>query len=54
VDQVGEKLARLEFTLQEANSTLRALQREREAAEQGNKTLRTRGTPAADPASVQS
>jgi hypothetical protein len=47
---VGEKLARLDFTLQEANNTLRALQREREVAErieQGIKALRTRNTTAA-------
>jgi hypothetical protein len=45
VDHVGEKLARLDFTLQEAHNTLRALQRERELAErveQGIKALRAR------------
>jgi hypothetical protein len=45
VDHVGEKLARLDFTLQEAHNTLRALQREREMAErieQSIKALRTR------------
>ncbi|HEY6353853.1 MAG TPA: hypothetical protein VIY30_05140, partial [Burkholderiaceae bacterium] len=45
VDHVGEKLARLDFTVQEAHNTLRALQREREVAErieQGIKALRTR------------
>jgi hypothetical protein len=44
VDHVGDKLARLDFTLQEAHNTLRALQREREVAErieQGLKALRT-------------
>ena len=43
VDDVGEKLARLDFTLQEAHNTLRALQRERELAERvehGIKALR--------------
>ena len=49
VDHVGEKLARLDFTLQEAHNTLRALQREREVAErieQGLKALRNRsGAP---------
>jgi hypothetical protein len=46
VDHVGEKLARLDFTLQEAHNTLRALQREREMAErieQGIKALRRSG-----------
>jgi hypothetical protein len=45
IDDVGEKLARLEFTVQEAHNTLRALQREREVAErieQGIKALRAR------------
>ena len=45
IDHVGEKLARLEFTVQEAHNTLRALQRERELAErieQGLKALRSR------------
>jgi hypothetical protein len=46
---VGEKLARLDFTLQEAHNTMRALQREREVAErieQSIKALRTRsGAP---------
>ncbi len=45
IDHVGEKLARLDFTVQEAQNTLRALQREREVAErieQGIKALRTR------------
>ena len=45
IDHVGEKLARLDFTVQEAQSTLRAPQREREVAErieQGIKALRTR------------
>ncbi len=46
IDDVGEKLARLDFTVQEAQNTLRALQREREVAErieQGIKALRARG-----------
>jgi hypothetical protein len=45
VDHVSEQLARLDFTLQEAQNTLRALQREREVAErieQGMKALRNR------------
>ncbi len=45
IDDVGEKLARLEFTVQEAQNTLRALQRERELAERiehGIKALRAR------------
>ncbi|HTP70696.1 MAG TPA: hypothetical protein VML58_00655 [Burkholderiaceae bacterium] len=45
VDDVGERLARLDFTVQEAHNTLRALQRERELAErieQGLKALRIR------------
>jgi len=45
IDDVGEKLARLDFTVQEAHNTLRALQRERELAErieQGIKALRAR------------
>jgi len=45
IDDVGEKLARLDFTVQEAHSTLRALQRERELAErieQELKALRAR------------
>ena len=45
VDHVGEQLARLDFTVQEAQNTLRALQREREVAErveQGIKSLRNR------------
>jgi hypothetical protein len=40
-------VARLDFTVQEAQNTLRALQREREVAErveQGIKALRTRGS----------
>ena len=43
--RVSEKVARLEFTVQEAHNTLRALQREREVAErieQGIKALRAR------------
>ena len=46
IDHVGEKLARLDFMVQEAQNTLRALQREREVAErieQSIKTLRVRG-----------
>ena len=45
LEPLGEKLARLDFTVQEAQNTLRALQREREVAErieQGIKALRTR------------
>ena len=47
IDHVGEKLARLDFTVQEAQNTLRALQREREVAErieQGIKALRSRSS----------
>ena len=47
IDHVGEKVARLDFTVQEAQNTLRALQHEREVAErveQGIKALRTRGS----------
>ena len=47
IDHVGEKVARLDFTVQEAQNTLRALQREREVAErveQGIKALRARGS----------
>ena len=43
IDHVGEKIARLDFMVQEAQNTLRALQREREVAErieQGIKSLR--------------
>jgi hypothetical protein len=43
IDHVGEKLARLDYMVQEAQNTLRALQREREVAErieQGIKSLR--------------
>jgi hypothetical protein len=43
IDHVGEKLARLDFMVQEAQNTLRALQREREVAErieQGIRSLR--------------
>ena len=49
VDHVAEKVAQLEFTLQEARNTLRTLQHERELAErieQGIKQLRTRTAPA--------
>jgi hypothetical protein len=47
IDHVGDQLARLDFTVQEAQSTLQALQREREVAErieQGIKALRTRSS----------
>lgn len=43
IDHVGEKMARLDFMVQEAQNTLRALQREREVAErieQGIRSLR--------------
>jgi archaellum component FlaC len=43
IDHVGEKIARLDFIVQEAQNTLRALQGEREVAErieQGIKALR--------------
>ena len=43
-----EKIARLDFMVQEAQNTLRALQREREVAErieQGIKSLRASSTP---------
>ncbi len=46
IDGVGEHLARLDFTVQEAQNTLRALRTEREVAarvEQGIKSLRARG-----------
>jgi len=49
IDDVGEKLARLAFTVQEAHNTLQALQRERELAErieQGIKALRARNAAA--------
>ncbi len=45
IDHVAEKLARLEFVMQEAQNTLRTLQHERELAErieQSIKQLRTR------------
>jgi RNA polymerase-binding transcription factor DksA len=45
VDHVADKAAQLEFTLQEARTTLRALQHERELAErieQGIKKLRSK------------
>jgi prefoldin subunit 5 len=50
IDHVGDQLARLDFTVQEAQNTLRALQREREMAErieQSIKARRTRGGLAA-------
>jgi predicted nucleic acid-binding Zn-ribbon protein len=40
IDQVGERLARLDFTLQEAQNTLRALQRERDASERTEQSLK--------------
>lgn len=46
IDGVGEQLTRLDFTVQEAQNTLRALRTEREVAErveQGIKSLRARG-----------
>ena len=49
IDHVGEKLARLDFMVQEAQNTLRALQREREVAErieQGIKSLRANSSGA--------
>jgi hypothetical protein len=45
VDHVAEKVAQLEYTLQEARNTVRALQHERELAErieQGIKQLRSK------------
>ena len=48
VDHVAEKLVRLDFVLQEAGNTLRALQHERELAErieQAIKQLRARTQP---------
>jgi hypothetical protein len=56
VDHVGDRLARLDFTLQEAQNTLRALQREREVAErieQGLKALRSSRNTATKPATSQ-
>jgi len=50
IDHVGDQLARLDFTVQEAQNTLRALQREREMAErieQNIKARRTRSVAAA-------
>ena len=49
IDHVAEKVAQLEFTLQEARNTLRTLQHERELAErieQGIKQLRSKTTQA--------
>ena len=49
VDHLSEKLARLDFMTQEAQNTLRTLQRERELAERiehGIKQLRSRSLPA--------
>ena len=51
VDHIGEKLARLDFMVQEAQNTLRSLQREREIAErieQSIKTLRVRSVGGAE------
>ena len=48
VDHLSEKLARLDFMTQEAQNTLKTLQRERELAErieQGIKQLRARAMP---------
>jgi len=47
VDQLAEKVAQLEFLLQEARNTLRTLQHERELAErieQGIKQMRSRSS----------
>jgi hypothetical protein len=41
IDRVGEKLARLDFMMQEAQNTLRALQREREIAERIEKSIKS-------------
>ena len=49
VDHLSEKMARLDFMTQEAQNTLKTLQRERELAErieQGIKQLRARAMPA--------
>jgi hypothetical protein len=51
IAHIGEKLARLDFMVQEGQNTLRALQREREVAErieQSIKTLRTRARGGAE------
>ena len=48
VDHLSEKLARIDFITQEAQNTLKSLQRERELAErieQGVKQLRSRSLP---------
>ena len=48
VDHLSEKLARLDFMTQEAQNTLKSLQRERELAERiehGIKQLRSRSVP---------
>jgi hypothetical protein len=48
VDHLAEKLARLDFMTQEAQNTLKTLQRERELAERiehGIKQLRSRALP---------
>jgi hypothetical protein len=41
IDHVGEKLARLDFMVHEAQNTLRALQREREIAERIEESIKT-------------
>ena len=54
IDHVGEKLAKLEFMMQEAQNTLRTLQHERELAERiemSIKQLRTRAPLRLEPAS---
>ena len=51
MDHVAEKVAQLEYTLQEAGNTLRTLQHERELAERielGIKQLRSRTAPTED------
>jgi hypothetical protein len=40
IDEVGEKLARLDFTVREAHNTLRTLQRERELAERIEQSIK--------------
>jgi hypothetical protein len=55
IDHIGEKLARLEFMMQEAQNTLHTLQHERELAErieQSIKQLRTRTSPKAEEVGV--
>jgi predicted component of type VI protein secretion system len=51
IDHVAEKVAQLEFVLQEARNTLRTLQHERELAErieQGIKQLRSKTAKSED------